>query len=382
LIIVSRNYNKTNKGKKMKKNYLLLLALILILIPGVIKSQTYDLQFIQVQNDGNNLYVKIQIMASAGFSLASSNITFNFNSSGLSNPTLQQAYNFGQVGSNDQYYEPINVTSPLTGVASINIVLDGTNSGHAETVGTSWMDIAEVGFTITNGAVGSNLVFRNASPSNNVVYSCSGSAGTFATSLLSAGTWYTFDNALPVELLSFTASNNQDEVNLKWQTATEVNNYGFNIERKLNSGVWDSVAFVAGQGISNSPKQYSYNDANLPSGESKFQYRLKQIDYSGGIEYSDIINVEVVPKQYELLQNYPNPFNPSTTIKFALPKQTQVTINLYNILGQNVRTIANGIFQAGYYEVNLNASNLPSGMYIYRIESNDFVKAMKMMLVK
>ena len=187
---------------------------------------------------------------------------------------------------------------------------------------------------------------------------------------------------LPVELTSFTAAFNNSEVLLSWETKTEVNNYGFNLERRVGDGDWDSIAFIEGHGNSNSPKEYSYSDKELFAGGSNFQYRLKQIDTDGSFEYSDIVEVEVVPDQYELSQNYPNPFNPSTTIQFSLPRQTQLRINLYNMIGEQVATIADGMYESGYHKVTFNASNLPSGTYIYRLESNEFVQVKKMMLIK
>jgi hypothetical protein len=187
---------------------------------------------------------------------------------------------------------------------------------------------------------------------------------------------------LPVELASFIAAFNNLEVMLSWKTETEVNNFGFNVERRINDGDWDSIVFIEGHGNSNSPKDYSYTDKDLFAGGSKFQYRLKQVDNDGQFEYSDVVEVEVVPDQYELSQNYPNPFNPSTTIRFSLPKETQLKINLYNMLGELVETIAEGTYETGYYKVTFNASNLPSGAYVYRIESSDFIQTKKMVLIK
>jgi hypothetical protein len=187
---------------------------------------------------------------------------------------------------------------------------------------------------------------------------------------------------LPVELTSFTASVNQNAVNLNWQTKTEVNNYGFNVERRINEGEWNTLGFVEGKGNSNSPKEYSYSDKDLFAGGSNFKYRLKQIDTDGSFEYSDVVEVEVIPTKFELSQNYPNPFNPSTTIQFSLPKATQIKISLYNMIGEQVATLAEGMYETGNHKVTFNASNLPSGAYIYRIESSEFVQVRKMILLK
>ena len=195
---------------------------------------------------------------------------------------------------------------------------------------------------------------------------------------------------LPVELTSFTSKLLNDKVQLIWRTKTEVNNYGFNVERRINEGDWNSIGFVEGHGNSNSPKEYSFSDKDLFAGGSNFQYRLKQIDTDGQFEYSDVVEVEIVPTQFELSQNYPNPFNPSTTIRFSLPQAAQIKLNLYNMIGEQIATLAEGMYETGNHKVTFNAANLPSGAYIYRIESSDpstgsgqsFVQVKKMILMK
>ncbi len=207
---------------------------------------------------------------------------------------------------------------------------------------------------------------------------------------------------LPVELTSFEASVNQDKVNLKWKTATELNNYGFEIERQLsnkqpegNNQNWKKVGFVAGSGNSSSQKEYSFIDKNLVGG-SNFDYRLKQIDKDGSFSYSDIINVKVIPSQYMLFQNYPNPFNPTTKIKYSIPssdlkmghldKSEQVApsvqLIVYDILGREVATLVNKNQQPGNYEVEFNASNLASGVYFYKLKAGNYSSVKKMILLK
>jgi len=106
------------------------------------------------------------------------------------------------------------------------------------------------------------------------------------------------------------------------------------------------------------------------------------MDTDGQFEYSDVVEVEIMPTKFELSQNYPNPFNPSTTIRFSLPKETQLKINIYNMLGELVETLAEGTYEAGYHKVTFNAVTLPSGTYIYRIESDAFIQVKKMLLLK
>lgn len=187
------------------------------------------------------------------------------------------------------------------------------------------------------------------------------------------------DAPLPVELTSFTAKASGTTVTLNWETKTEVDNNGFEIERNAN-GNWSKIGFVEGHGTANSPKYYSFSDAN-PLG-NKIQYRLKQIDNDGSFEYSPVVEVELAPVNYTLYQNYPNPFNPSTVIRYAMPVAGMVTIDVFNALGEKVSTLLNGQVEAGFNQVSFDATNLPSGLYFYRIQSGDFTSIKKMLLMK
>ncbi len=214
---------------------------------------------------------------------------------------------------------------------------------------------------------------------------------------------------LPVELSSFSASVVGNTVKLNWKTETEVNNYGFDIERSLpqplpkegafgtplplgkgqGDGLWTKIGFVNGNGNSNSPKSYTFTDTDVLSG--KYSYRLKQIDNDGQFEYSKTIEVDLgAPKKFELSQNYPNPFNPTTTIRFSLPDAslnpsqggTLVKLTVYNVLGQQVAVLVNDILEAGVHTINFNASELNSGIYIYKLEAGSLVQTRKMTLIK
>ena len=196
----------------------------------------------------------------------------------------------------------------------------------------------------------------------------------------SFGSFKPQDAPLPVELFLFDASVEKGDVKLNWITQTEVNNYGFEIERKIEDD-WHKLGFVQGNGNSNSPKRYSYID-NKPVGGNQFQYRLKQIDNDGHFEYSDIVEVELIPLEFALYQNYPNPFNSITRIKYQLPQECKVIIKIYNIIGAEVLELINDKKEAGIYEVEFNADNLSSGTYFYRILTGSFVETKKMLLLK
>ena len=190
---------------------------------------------------------------------------------------------------------------------------------------------------------------------------------------------------LPVELSSFTAKASNDQVQLNWVTKTEVNNFGFDVERTSivnnENKTWQKIGFVEGNGNSNSPKEYSFVDKVLQSGN--FSYRLKQIDTDGQFEYSPEVNVVIeVPTDYALEQNFPNPFNPSTSIKFSIPESGMVKLTVYNLLGQEVKTMVDEQRQAGSYTELFNASGFNSGVYFYELRVNEFVITKKMQLLK
>ncbi len=189
------------------------------------------------------------------------------------------------------------------------------------------------------------------------------------------------DVPLPVELTSFSAKVQGSTVKLEWKSATEVNSYGYEIQKKTSENNWTKVGFVQGAGNSNSPKKYSFVDKNLVGG-TKFVYRLKVIDIDGSFEYSDEINVEVKPAKFELLQNYPNPFNPTTNIRFTLPETQNVKLDVYNMLGEKVTTLLDRKMEAGFHSVNFDASQLSNGIYIYRIQAGNFTQVKKMILMK
>ncbi|MBE0570664.1 MAG: T9SS type A sorting domain-containing protein [Ignavibacteriaceae bacterium] len=204
---------------------------------------------------------------------------------------------------------------------------------------------------------------------------------------------------VPVELISFTAEVDGNVVTLFWQTATETNNSGFEIERapskstpKGETSGWQRIGFVEGKGTTTEIQSYSFTDKPEPG---KYKYRLKQIDFGGTFAYSPEVEAEVkAPNVFSLERNYPNPFNPSTKIKYSIPdvalRQAQsailVTLKVYDILGNEVATLVNGEQTAGAYEVEFLTSSgirqLVSGIYFYQLKAGSFIETKKMMLLK
>jgi len=190
-----------------------------------------------------------------------------------------------------------------------------------------------------------------------------------------------WSQVVPVELTSFTAVANEDDVILNWSTATELNNFGFEVQRSVAGNEFATVGFVNGHGTTTEAKDYRFVDANLTAGN--YTYRLKQVDFNGTFAYSDEVNAEVTsPAQFELAQNYPNPFNPATTIRFALSESGNIKLTVYNLVGEQVAVLIDGFKEKGVHTINFNASELNSGVYVYKIETNGFVQSRKMIFLK
>jgi hypothetical protein len=187
---------------------------------------------------------------------------------------------------------------------------------------------------------------------------------------------------IPVELVSFRSLVEGNKVTLSWTTATETNNYGFEVLRKQTNSEWEKIGFIAGAGNSVNHNTYSYTDNNLIPGI--YSYRLKQIDYSGTYKNYDLTEtVKIgVPERFELMQNYPNPFNPTTMIQYSLVDRQLVNIKVYDVLGKEVMELVNEVKEAGYHTVEFRADGLSSGVYYYQMKSGEFVEMKKMLLIK
>jgi photosystem II stability/assembly factor-like uncharacterized protein len=273
----------------------------------------------------------------------------------------------------------INPAANLEGV-SFTDLNNGTVVGSAGTIlrttdgGTNWTS-QESG--TTNTLYGISFTDYN----NGTAV---GESGTILRTLNGGG--------IPVELTSFTASVGENDVTLKWQTATEKNNSGFEIQKKKSEvrsqeSDWEKIGFVQGHGTTTEPKSYSFTDKNLEPGS--YSYKLVQIDFDGTRNESEIVNVEVSsqPTKYSLSQNYPNPFNPSTTIEYSIPERTDVKLTVINIVGEKVAELVNRTMDAGSYSVVFDSHsgevrNLASGVYFYTLQAGKTIVTKKMLLLK
>ena len=205
------------------------------------------------------------------------------------------------------------------------------------------------------------------------------------------------DYVIPVELISFTATSNGNEVILSWSTATELNNHGFEIQRKFCSNSFVTIGSITGHGTTTSPNQYSFVDKILDAG--KYFYRLKQLDFNGTFEYSNVIEIDVRSiDEFTLKQNYPNPFNPTTKISWQSPVSSWQTLKVFDILGNEIATLVDEYKPAGIYEIEFSNAethhgvSLPSGVssrggyasgvYFYRIQAGNFIETKKMIFLR
>jgi hypothetical protein len=194
------------------------------------------------------------------------------------------------------------------------------------------------------------------------------------------------DVSLPVELVSFTAFQKHNMVLLSWETASEVENFGFDIERTYSGrDAWKRLDFVEGNGSVTRTSNYTFLDKSLDK-KSNVKYRLKQIDYDGSYEYSAAVSVvyneHLLPERDKLYSNYPNPFNPLTTIRYEINCDTHVRLAIYDTMGKEVAELVNNRHGPGSYEVSFDGGQLSSGVYIGKIHSNEYSKVIKMLLVK
>ncbi len=221
--------------------------------------------------------------------------------------------------------------------------------------------------------IGGAIISMALNPAGNSLMAC-GSSNTILR----------YQLIVPVELISFNAVTNGSSVTLSWNTATETNNQGFEVQRKLDNSEWTLREFKRGVGTTTEPQTYLFVDdiSNLTS--NSISYRLKQIDFDGTFTYSSEIEVEVdlAPSTYSLSQNYPNPFNPTTIIAFGVPIKSQVTLQVFNSIGELVALLVNEEKPAGTYELTWYAEGLPSGIYFYKLQAGSFIETKKMILLK
>lgn len=248
--------------------------------------------------------------------------------------------------------------------------------------------VFNTGVPIDEASAGTPEVTNNSTNGQDIINAIGMRQGSQAYSILVDGIRVStmWANLVPVELTSFSATTLNHTVTLNWTTASELNNLGFEIQRSNQEADFVTIGFLQGHGTTTETKNYRFVDANLEN--SNYTYRLKQVDFNGTFSYSSEVSVEIsAPVQFELAQNFPNPFNPTTKINFNLAVDSKVSLKVFNVLGQEVATLINSNLVAGVNSINFDASELNSGVYLYRLEAtgidgSNFVNVKKMILTK
>ena len=371
-----------------------LFAFVLLVGSSNAQNPTYNLDVNDAVTDSSNIpdFIEFDIEmtwtnsgSAPNFEYAGGQFFFDFNNLVANGGTLTYKYSLdsGNLPLNMRPRNP-SILSGTRLALAVN-TFPGAGSGFAMPANTP-VKIARMRLETTAptgfAVLPLNLAWRNG-PTNPFT-KIFAYVGTTNTDISTPATHtISFNNTpLPVELASFTATTNRNNVTLSWSTSKEINNQGFDVERSIaGENNYSKVGTVAGNGTTTDLKNYNFSE-RVNTGN--YSYRLKQIDFNGNFEYHNLsgeVNVGV-PSEYAMSQNYPNPFNPSTKIDYDIPADGNVAIILYDMSGREVSKLVNEFKPAGYYTVNFNASNLSSGMYFYRIASSNFSQTKKMVLVK
>ncbi len=388
------------------KNFLFTIAVIVLSISMATAQTSIQQQLVVSQNGAQNgqpFKVDIQLKGSTltgANTINSLTIDVKYETAKLSFPTVA-----GSIIAATAWNAGINAlaytrTPSNPGTGFVRLLLTGNNvNGNADgtpagfDVTTSYQTIATLTFTIldqtqlaTLSIDGSSNAFAFFSTENNGDNS-NGFVSISGANLTATGI---NNQPLPIQLATFQPTSvSSKSVTLSWATLSETNNYGFEVQRsaaKTTGFATIPGSFTKGNGTTTARHTYSYTDA-APTTSQPY-YRLRQIDLNNADHYSDVLDVTgvaiapVIPTEFAMRQNYPNPFNPTTIVEFDLPKDSHVTLELYNILGQRVMEILNEVRLAGTQRVQVDASRLASGVYLYRLAAGDKVFMKKMTLIK
>lgn len=311
-----------------------------------------------------------------------SSFYFNFNSTALTNPTLTYI-NPNYTGDGSGNYSPMTVQIvTVLGIQYVAVTINYVgNLGPGTSLPTSPERLFRVTMTILDQSANANLSW------NEIDSGIGASNPVFVQNVFIGGN----NGPLPVQLATFTATAERGRgIRLRWTTVSEVNNYGFYVQRRSSEEPsWIELAnsFVAGHGTTSQPQNYAYLDNSAQAGS--WQYRLRQVDLDGTEHFTEPISIssptavaEQAPIEYALKQNYPNPFNPTTTIAYDVPRTSHVKLTIHNTLGQEVARLVDARLEPGRYETQWQAAGFASGIYFYRLESKEFTRVMKLVVLK
>ena len=398
----------------MRNKYLLPLLFMLIvtgLYVPVSYTQTpaYTCTLANDTLTGGNVYefdVYLLVTGTTPMQLGGIQLGFTYNNAVINGGTISATWVPGSVDSviAARGQTNINFNTATAGLIKVAAVLPSNGSGTGANISNIAPGTRVGRMRLTNSVpfttpkLNINWIFNGVSPNYATKLSVyiPVTAGGINTDITDPTEYFNAlaNPATPVELTSFVSNVNGREVDLSWETKTELNTRQFEIDRSLlntagSASTWSSIGVMKAAGTSVSPIKYSYTDKNLQAG--KYQYRLKMIDNDGAYKLSYVVKTEIaLPKDFALSQNYPNPFNPSTKIDYQVPVDAKVILEVYNITGQKIIELVNQEQQAGYYSVNFGSSSskLASGVYIYRLiatekgSGNNYSSIKKMMLLK
>jgi hypothetical protein len=362
----------------MKKNLFFVVALILFTSFRLLSQEAYDARFVNAHPDTGKTkyYVTVQIKAPAianKYKMGNANITFNYNKTNLSNPVAFVKFTNFSSGS----YAQLTVTMPIAGMASINIVYydAAVDDASATLVSDVWLDVATIEFTLLNPTGCADFIFRNPTDALAPYVNNNGMdidvARNSVTNLPAC--------PLPVELLSFNATATGKSALLDWSTASEINNYGFDVQRYNEiTQEWDFVSFVLSKatgGNSQKPISYDFLDANIYNpnlGPKTFYYRLKQVDINGSFEFSEARSVTFNPNTAMddiSIKVYPNPVRDVLYVEI----QNLQNLNPFDIL------IHDKYGKLQYTDrfrrkTQVDVSSLPQGSYSITVRNDKHAK--------
>lgn len=311
--------------------------MIMVLISGAstVSGQVYDLRFVEESSDASTLVMKVQISFSSATAMGTSNLVFSYDGTKIGTPVLDTRHNFDPVVDSD--YGSMTLTAPATNTVSLNIelLIDDAGTGL---ITDEWTDVATLSFTKIDNTGTADFQWQLSSTEQTVAYLDDNSTFLSSSGLMNETV------VLPVEFTSFSAIYEASHVRLDWSTATELNNDYFEVHRSPDGRTWGYLGEIAGAGTTNEAQDYSFVDESVPRGAS--YYRLKQVDYDGAFEYSEIVWVASENTDQLYVNIYPNPLFDELTIRMSEVPSSALTN--YRIITASGETAAQGALLPDY----------------------------------
>ena len=357
---------------------IILISLIFSSAAPLLFSQTIDLQFVVVTNDGTNFDVKVQCKrSSTGWdNMGDANFAFSFNTSGLDNPILLTPHGF-----NSAPYNAMTVTDVGTWT-SVNIDYTGSDGGGTAIPTATWTDVATVRFDVLDAGQTSNLVWKT-----DASFSCYDDDGSTS---VSQGTCTGLDVSLPVSISTMAATGSAEgHVTVTWETASEASAMGYKVWRSSDeNGSYTCLVNepIKSEGLASNGYLYTFNDRTAEKGKI-YWYKIEEITVDGQSVFFGPVMLVSPPSDFALTQNYPNPFNPETTINYQIAEESEVTIKVYSLLGREIKTLISKKLPAASYYAKWDGTDnfgqkVSSGIYLIQMKAGTFSQMRKMTLMR